>query len=344
MKQLLLLFGILGAVTFIASIIASSYSREKRSISRYSQVMKVIDRVASERSEDLGVHKVEPSPHIRLRKGDDDAPPSEVTEAPQRPTYDGPVRISSNMSARIARNEFEDIKLPVEEVTSVEEVTKVEEGSSVFREVLQKAARVATAPSLIFDDEDPALDEVPSKGDRGRGPVRPIGKSRVGSLGSPLIAGSAALVIIVIVTIILLPNLASSGSKVTSTTTPPTTVAKKATTASTTTTAVPQFLSPTSSDASGASFAAPTAAYTVVITVNSGACWVAQSTAAGAPISWDGTLSQGQTHTFQVTGPLWVRAGNSGVVALTINGVPVHFTASPGPYNFQFVPTAGSSI
>ena len=337
MKQLLLLFGILGAVTFIASIVATSYSREKRSISRHSQMMNVINRVASERSQDLGVQKVEPNPHIKLRKGED-APPPEEVKAPPRSTIDGPVRISSNMSARIARNEFEDIKLPVEDEKGVEE------GSSVLREVLQRAARAATAPSLIFDGEDQSLGDAPNKGASAPRSPRPVGQGRLSSLGSPLIAGSAALVIIVIVTIILLPNLASSGSKVTSTTTPPTTVAKKTTTSSTTTTAVPQFLAPTSSDGSGASYAAPTSAYTVVITVNSGDCWVAQSTAAGAAISWDATLTQGQTHTFQVTGPLWVRAGNSGVVSLTINGVPVHFTAPPGPYNFQFVPTAGSSI
>ena len=301
--------------------------------------MNVINRVASEHSEELNVQKVEPAPHIRLRKGDEFLPSEEEEiKAQQRPSFDGPVRISSNMSARIAQNEFEDIKLPIEN----EKVA--EEGSSVFREVLQKAARAATNPNLIFDDEDLALDESPARAAKAPRPPRSIGQGRLSSLASPLIAGSAALVIIVIVTIILLPNLASNGSKVTSTTTTPTTVAKKATSSSTTTTAVPQFLTPTSSDGSGASFAAPTSAYTVVITINSGACWVAQSTAAGATISWDATLTQGQSHTFQVTGPLWVRAGNSGVVSLTINGVPVHFTASPGPFNFQFVPTAGSSI
>ncbi len=336
MKQLLLLFGILGAVTFIASIIATSYSREKRSISRHSQVMKVINRVASERGDDLGLPKVEPSPHIKLRRGDEVASNDQM-EAPRITSSDGPVRISSNMSARIARNEFEDIKIPATEPKVAEE------GSHVFRDVLQRAARAATAPSLIFDDEEQDAEVRASDGKRPTKVGSSFGQRRAVSLGSPLIAGSAALVIIVIVTIILLPNLASNSSKVTSTTTA-TTVAKKTTTSSTTTTAVPQFLAATSSDASGAIFAAPTSAYTVVITVNSGACWVAQSTAAGAPISWDATLTQGQTHTFQVTGPLWVRAGNSGVVSLSINGIPVHFTASPGPYNFQFTPTAGSSI
>lgn len=95
-------------------------------------------------------------------------------------------------------------------------------------------------------------------------------------------------------------------------------------------------LTAVSSNAYGASYSVPTGPVTVVLHAAS-PCWVEESTSPYGRISWDATLSSNQTYTITSAAPLWLRTGNVGALSITVNGRPVVFSATPGPYNFTFI-------
>ncbi len=96
-----------------------------------------------------------------------------------------------------------------------------------------------------------------------------------------------------------------------------------------------------SSSSTGAVYDVAGGAHTVLLQVASQPCWVADASSSSGPIVWDATLSPGSSYTITWQGgPLWLRMGNSGVLSVSVNGTPVHFTAPPGPYNLTFLPAA----
>ncbi len=104
---------------------------------------------------------------------------------------------------------------------------------------------------------------------------------------------------------------------------------------STTSTTQATQLSAVSTSSSGADFQVNSSALTVVLHA-SAPCWVEESSTPYGKIVWDSTLAAGQSYTITTTAPLWLRTGNVGVLSLNVNGLPVAFSAAPGPYNFTF--------
>lgn len=92
------------------------------------------------------------------------------------------------------------------------------------------------------------------------------------------------------------------------------------------------------SDGFGATYQVPAQNFTVVMAATSGPCWTEYSATANSPILSEGTLTPGQTKTIQAKGVLWIRVGNAGNVALTVNGAPVAVPNAAGsqPYDFSF--------
>ncbi len=98
----------------------------------------------------------------------------------------------------------------------------------------------------------------------------------------------------------------------------------------------PVSLSPQSTTANGATYMVPGGVNSVVMKT-SAPCWMEDSAAPGSTILWDSTLPAGGSYTLNGNGSsLWLRTGNSGVLSLTVNGLPVVFHAPPGPYDFYF--------
>lgn len=104
------------------------------------------------------------------------------------------------------------------------------------------------------------------------------------------------------------------------------------------TTTVPPHESgaPVSDTASGATYVATRAHYTVVLDAT-GPCWVmARDTATGAVV-WTGTLPGGDTHSLSATGTLAVELGAPGSVSVSMDGTPVRFPAGyVAPFTMTF--------
>lgn len=113
-----------------------------------------------------------------------------------------------------------------------------------------------------------------------------------------------------------------------------------------TTSAQPRLvsLSPHSATAAGATYLVPGGVSKVVMKT-SAPCWMEDAAAPGTTILWDSTLPAGGSYTLSGNGSsLWLRTGNSGVLSLMVNGLPVVFHAPPGPYNFYFESAPASSV
>jgi len=102
------------------------------------------------------------------------------------------------------------------------------------------------------------------------------------------------------------------------------------------TTATPTVITPTSDSTAGATYVIPGGVGTVVIRA-SAPCWVEEATAPGGTILWDATLPAGGSYQLNGNGgTMWLRSGNSRAMTLTVNGLPVKFTSPPGPYDYTF--------
>ncbi|ACU53502.1 hypothetical protein Afer_0541 [Acidimicrobium ferrooxidans DSM 10331] len=127
----------------------------------------------------------------------------------------------------------------------------------------------------------------------------------------------------------------TSASKKTSTTSKTTSSAKKAKGSASAGPAVALV----SSSSTGATYNVVGGAHTVVLQVSSAPCWVEDAQAPGGQVLWDATLPAGGSYTISWSGgPLWLRTGNSGVLSVSVNGHPVHFSAPPGPFDLLFQP------
>lgn len=342
---LLLAFGIGG---FVLSLAATAYSREKKSISKHFQTMDVIHKVATETAPQNAIHTaLEPRPHIRVISSRV-APKEEITEplSPLRSeTSSKSIATQVTSSAEISKAvpqlpdevlERLDIKkevgpLPDESVLPLH--TSSPKRPVFVEAVIRNAAKLSAFSAF-------KISSINVNAFKTRGGT----KRHVERIASPLFAGSAAIVVVVLAIGYFALFRTSADSTVPKPNATATTLAKKSNGKSVPVpTTIPDYLSPYQSDAAGSFIAAPNGSYTVNLSV-SGPCWVAQSSKAGGVISWDAVLQPGQARSITTSGPLWLRTGNSTVVKLTLNGVPIHFSSSPGAYNFTFTPGAGGSV
>ncbi len=308
MKLLVVLLIILGVGGFVVSWIATAYTRERRSIERYSQTMGVMQKLSGEPHLPQPPGG-EPNQHIKVMgKGyvGKDASPRTVSRS-----IDPSLVAKALADQAAARNP----------------------SASPLSDRLGSAPKTPIPPAT-FDDTDEALP-------LGEGSTGALARTRsLPGLGSAisrpqrLLAGiGAGLVVVVIAAYLIVAptgKRAKTGARisVSTSTTRPAPVQ--------TTTTIPVSLTPISSNAQGATFAAPSGSYTVVVSV-SAPCWVAQSVVPGGAISWDAVLQPGQTRTITTSGSLSLRAGNSRAMTLTLNGSPARFTSTPGAFDVSFV-------
>ena len=96
----------------------------------------------------------------------------------------------------------------------------------------------------------------------------------------------------------------------------------------------PTVLSPASDNGSQAVYATGKDHFNVVVTATDAPCWVDVRPAAGGPSLFQGTLQAGEKRPADAAGSLWVRVGNVGHVAVTVDGVPLTLPDKPSfPYN-----------
>ncbi len=104
---------------------------------------------------------------------------------------------------------------------------------------------------------------------------------------------------------------------------------------STTTTTAPLQITPTASNAAGATYNVSGGTLTIQLTA-SAPCWVEQSNVPYGKLYFAQTLAAGQSQILTTSAPVWIRTGNVGALSVKINNVPVVISAPPGAYNLSF--------
>ena len=104
-----------------------------------------------------------------------------------------------------------------------------------------------------------------------------------------------------------------------------------------TTTTQPPTITPQSQSGQNASFTVPAGNNTYVLSV-SAPCWVEYSTTPYGTILWDAVIQPGSNKTITAAGPIWMRAGNSTALHITVNSTSVAITTPSGPFNYTFTP------
>jgi hypothetical protein len=100
--------------------------------------------------------------------------------------------------------------------------------------------------------------------------------------------------------------------------------------------ASPSALAPTAPTAFSATYAAPSSAYTVVISA-SAQCWVMATDPSTGHVVWTGTIAGGQSHALSVSSDLTVQLGAPSDASVTMNGQDVQFpTGFRSPFSLSF--------
>ncbi len=109
---------------------------------------------------------------------------------------------------------------------------------------------------------------------------------------------------------------------------------------SSTTTQPTGDLVPTAPTAFGATYAAPSSAYTVAVDT-SASCWVLATVPSTGRVVWTGTLAPGTSHSFSVSGSVVVRLGAPTDARVTVDGRTAQLPAGyRSPFSLTFAPTA----
>jgi hypothetical protein len=91
---------------------------------------------------------------------------------------------------------------------------------------------------------------------------------------------------------------------------------------------------PTADNGSQATYALARAHFTVVVAATDAPLWVQVRAGQRGAVLFTGTLQPGDTKPFDASGPLWVRVGNLGHAAVTVDGAALRLPAKPAaPYN-----------
>ena len=323
MKLLVVLLVILGVGGFAVSWIAAAYSRERRSIERYSQTMDVMQKLSGEdQTPKMPISLAEPKPHIKVL--------GDRAQALQQPQTFMARQVDP---AVIARSLGEKLS------------ARGQNQSAEFGDSLSKTPD-AKKPEIPLDGASGPLVPRVSQVRNGVSQVRIAVKAVTTAVVSNSRVATSVLAAVGLVVVVSVGYFSLSRHSITAPSikplqSPPTSIANKKLPNPTTT--VPNVLTPVSVSSQGATFAAPLGNYTIVISVTS-PCWVAQSTSPGSMIVWDATLAAGSSHTISASGPLTIRAGNSTAMSLTLNGVPVKFSSNPGPYDVSFSPSSPGQV
>ena len=93
---------------------------------------------------------------------------------------------------------------------------------------------------------------------------------------------------------------------------------------------------PASETAGAATYAAPGAAYTVVLRAT-GSCWVLATETTTGRVLWTGTMSGGQTQSLVATGDMALRLGAASDVSVSMDGTQVQLPAAfQSPFTITF--------
>lgn len=190
------------------------------------------------------------------------------------------------------------------------------------------------SPGPIYDNGRPAAfsSREPGVLDKPEGHLSKVAFMRVGPV---IVAVGVAVVLVSAVVFDVAttshPVKGNLGSTPSQKTTQSPTKAKKSSTTST----VLSKIVPVSSNSAGATYQVPAGTMTVVVSA-SAPSWVEQSNTAYGKLFFAQTMSAGQSQTFRSSGPIWIRTGNVRVLTITVDNLPVVFSAPPGTYNFSF--------
>jgi hypothetical protein len=110
-------------------------------------------------------------------------------------------------------------------------------------------------------------------------------------------------------------------------------------TTTTTVTAPPQVQA-AEFTAATATYRTAATTYTVVVTAQSGECWVQATNPNTGALVWQGLLAQGSRQTLQGSGPMEIELGAASAAAMTLDGVPV---ALPPGFHSPFLATFSPS-
>ena len=323
MKLLVVLLVILGVGGFAVSWIATTYSRERRSIERYSQTMDVIQKLSGEdQTPKLSTPLAEPKPHIKVL--------GDRAQALQQPQSFVARQVDPAVIARSLG----------EKLSARSQKQGAELGDSLSQTSEAKKSEIPLAG--VSGPVVASISQVRNGVSQVRLAVKGLATAVVfNSRVATSVLAAVGLAVVVSVGYFSLSRHSISAPSIKPSQSPPTSVANKKPPSPTTT--VPNVLTPVSVSSQGATFAAPLGNYTIVISVTT-PCWVAQSTSPGSMIVWDATLPAGSIHTISASGPLTIRAGNSTAMSLTLNGVPVKFSSNPGPYDVSFSPSSPGQV
>ncbi len=369
MKLLVVILVGVGIAGLLISWLATTYSRERRSIERYSQAMGVIQKVSEEAGEaEAPIHHAAAKPHIKVVGGakplepppqssfPHSMPPSDIARALaeqamhprgaepidlEHPPVDSPAR-ESRFPHSIPPS---DIAGPLAEEASQPptlEMPRVGAGVTDAPQPKADASARSQHSPMVFDERAGMVaGEEETASWRSASGANLRLQPRLGRFAGV----AAAIIVVALLGYFAVGKLSGKQARSTTATTAPprasaatTTAPPRAsttTTTSTSTTAVPSVVLPVSSTAGASTFRAPSGTYTVVVSATA-PCWVAQSTTVGGTISWDAVLQAGQSHTFSVSGDMVLRSGASTFMNVTLNGVPVKYNSPPGAYDLIF--------
>ena len=371
MKLLVVILVGVGIAGLLISWLATTYSRERRSIERYSQAMGVIQKVSEEAGEaEAPIHHAAAQPHIKVVGGakplepppqssfPHSMPPSDIAKALaeqamhprgaepidlEHPPVDSPAPESrfphSVPPSGIAGSLAEEASQP-----PTLEMPRVGAGVADAPQSKADASARSQHSPMVFDERAGMVaGEEETASWRSASGANLRLKPRLGRFAGV----AAAIIVVALLGYFAVGKLSGKQARsTTATTVPPrasaatTTAPPRASTTTTTstttsTTAVPSVILPVSSTAGASTFSAPSGSYTVVVSATA-PCWVAQSTTVGGNISWDAVLQAGQSHTFSVSGNMVLRSGASTFMNVTLNGVPVKYNSPPGAYDLIF--------
>jgi hypothetical protein len=109
------------------------------------------------------------------------------------------------------------------------------------------------------------------------------------------------------------------------------------------TTVAPVVSAPTSTSASGATYAVGSPNYALVLAAASGPCWLEATNPSTGAVLFSGTLFTGQSHTVTASGPVTVVVGAPSAFAATVNGTPVTLPAGyQAPFTLTFQTPQGA--
>ena len=316
----------------ISGATMTAFRRERRSIAKYKQMLSVMEDLSANGP----VNETRPRPNF-------DSSRSHVRKIGSHSAGAGNVGATRESASDANPRELIRNLVKPDELADLQTQTKTP-SRSLLRLNQQDNSRDYQAtmamPRLKITEDRPAAPSSGSDGENGRPEFRGdalasgLPKSSKDAIPTvPVRFVVTALVVIVVLGVAVIGfERFRGGPTAANLPTTSTTIASKATTTTT-----PSTITAQSQNGQGATFAVPagTSAYVLSVTAP---CWVEYSTAPYGKILWDAVIQPGSTKTITATGPIWMRAGNSTALHISVNSVNVAVTTPSGPFNYTFIP------